>query len=134
MPNFWTLTRLDILVKEVYYSFRAENGDIIRVYYDPEDIFLEVANKKVRKIQKGYRVRIELETIAWNDTTKMDILRLAQNAQYCTSFYSYPIDFSEYGDHLICQNVEPLEIYAENKLRLKATFVVDALRAKIPGV
>ena len=133
MPNFWTLTRLDIAVGEVNYSFRAKNGDIIRVYYDPEDIFLEAASKKVRKIRKGYRVRIELETFAWNDTTKMDILRLAQNAQYCTSFFSEPIDFSDYG-RLICQKVEPLEIYSENKLRLKATFVVDALLANIPGV
>jgi len=135
MPNFWMLSRLDLQVGTNTQSFRADSGDLIRLEWEPEDIFYETASHKRRKIRKGFRGKLTIETFAWNDLSKADFLRMCMNAERVEIIYTAPYfspDLSGY--HLVFESLEVVEMYGENKFLLRAAAKIQELLPNIPAL
>jgi hypothetical protein len=136
MPNFWTLSILTLQINgNLTCEFRAQHGDIIRLNWEPEDIFFETAGYKRKKIRKGYRGTITLEVFIWNDLTKADFLRMCMNAESVGIIFTEPTfepDLTQY--HLVFENLEVVEMYSENKFLLRATAKMQELLPNIPDL
>jgi hypothetical protein len=117
------------------WEFKAQYGDIIRLNWEPEDIFYQTADYKRKKIRKGYRGTITLEVFIWNNLPKADFLRMCLNAESVEIVYTDPTfnpDLTNY--HLVFENLEVVEIYSENKYLLKATAKMQELLPNIPSL
>jgi hypothetical protein len=130
------LSRIDLtLASGGGTEFRAEHGDLIRLEWEPEDIFFETASHKQKKIRKGYRGKLTIETFAWNDLTKADFLRMCMNAESVEITYTEPIFFpSLVGCHLVFETLEVVEMYSESKFLLRATARIQELLPNIPAL
>jgi len=135
MPNFWLLSSLTLQVDTYTQTFRASEGDIIRLAYEPEDIFFETASKKQKKIRVGYRVHLTIETFIWNTITKADFLRMCQNAETVLIYSAAPefIPTLE-GKNLVFEKIEVVEMYTDTKFLLRAEAKVEELLANIPAL
>jgi hypothetical protein len=135
MPNFWMLERIDLQIGNSAQPFQAEQGDLIRLEWEPEDILYETASHKQKKIRKGYRGKLTIETFAWNDLSKADFLRMCMNAESVEIGYTEPIfSPSLEGYYLVFESLEVVEMYSESKFLLRATAKIQELLPNIPAL
>jgi hypothetical protein len=135
MPNFWMLEQIDMQIGTNTQSFFAEQGDLIRLEWETEDILYETASHKRKKLRKGYRGKLTIETFAWNDLSKADFLRMCMNAESVEIGYTEPIfSPSLEGYHLVFESLEVVEMYSENKFLLRATARIQELLPNIPAL
>lgn len=136
MPNFWILSRIELtLPNGGRLGFRAEQGDLIRLEWEPEDILYETASHMRKKIRKGYRGKLTIETFAWNYLSKADFLRQCMNAENVSIGYTYPLFIPDLvGNHLVFESLEVVEMYSENKFLLRATARIQELLPNIPAL
>jgi len=103
MANFFLLTRLDLMFTEgnnsYMESFRSDAGHYIRIYYEPLDEHVEMADLSKIKLSRGNRLKIEITFIEKDSVIYQDILRMCKNNDYVTIAYSEPLDLSGY--HLV---------------------------------
>ena len=136
MPNFWMLERIDLVTGSIVSMvFFADQGDLIRLEWEPVDIYYESASHRWVKIRKGYRGKLTIETFVWNDLTKADFLRMCMNAESVEIEYTEPTfspDLSGY--HLVFESLEVVEMYSENKFLLRATAKIQELLPNIPAL
>ena len=135
MPNFWILERIDLRTGIHVQLFTAQEGDLILLGWEPEDIFYETASRLRRKIRKGFRGKLTIETFAWNDLSKADFLRMCMNAESVEIIYTKPYFSPELpGYHLVFESLEVVEMYSENKFLLRATARIQELLPNIPAL
>ena len=135
MPNFWMLEEIHLQTGTHAQKFMAWEGDLILLVWEPEDIFYETASDKRRKIRKGFRGKLTIETFAWNDLSKADFLRMCMNAERVEIIYTAPYfspDLSGY--HLVFESLEVVEMYGENKFLLRAAAKIQELLPNIPAL
>ena len=136
MPNFWMLERIDLVTGSIVSMvFFADQGDLIRLEWEPVDIYYESASHRWVKIRKGYRGKLTIETFVWNDLTKADFLRMCMNAESVSITYTEPTfspDLSGY--HLVFESLEVVEMYSEDKFLLRATAKIQELLPNIPAL
>jgi len=129
------LKGIDLAIGSTQQWFRAELGDLIRLEWEPVDIYYESASHRWVKIRKGYRGKLTIETFVWNDLTKADFLRMCMNAESVEIEYTEPTfspDLSGY--HLVFESLEVVEMYSENKFLLRATAKIQELLPNIPAL
>ncbi len=135
MPNFWMLSYLDLQIGTIRQAFSAAQGDLIRLEWEPEDISFEAASFKWKKIRKGYRGKVTIETFIWNNLTKADFLRMCMNTNSVEILNTTPTfnpNLTQY--HLVFESLEVVEMYSENKYLLKATAKIQELLPNIPSL
>jgi hypothetical protein len=134
MPNFWVLSSLSLSLGSGI-TFYADQGDLIRLEWEPEDILYETASHKRKKIRKGYRGKLTIETFVWNDLTKADFLRMCMNAESVEITYTVPtFSPSLAGHNLVFESLEVVEMYSESKFLLRATARIQELLPNIPAL
>jgi hypothetical protein len=136
MPNFWMLSRIDLQIgTTVRRAFYADQGDLIRMEWEPEDIFFETASHKRKKLRKGYRGKVTIETFVWNDLTKADFLRMCMNSENVEIVYTEPVFSPDLGGyHLVFESLEVVEMYSDTKFLLRATARIQELLPNIPAL
>jgi hypothetical protein len=135
MANFWMLEGLELKIGAIANTFHAETGDVIRLEWEPEDIIFETASHKRKKIRKGYRGKLTIETFVWNDLMKADFLRMCMNAESVEIGYAMPFFSPDLvGYHLVFESLEVMEMYSENKFLLRATARIQELLPNIPAL
>ena len=136
MPNFWILSKIELTVVSLpKLGFYADQGDLIRLEWEPEDILYETASHMRKKIRKGYRGKLTIETFAWNDLSKADFLRQCMNAENVSIGYTDPLfnpNLTQY--RLVFESLEVVEMYSENKFLLRATARIQELLSNIPAL